>query len=819
MTNLVTKAQCSFTDRYALKKRKTINISEFEFRNYNEDTDFNVINQWLSLSYSKYWGMNDLSTKARKAELKNTDHKFGLVGIKHGKILFYTELYHPEKDEIGGHYPVHEGDCGMHLIIAPVDIPEHGLSQKVITAISSLILEHLSFTRLVVEPDINNEKVHRLNHSVGIEYSQIVPLISKTAKLGFATKYQFLQSQGKVSPMKNSNKKPSLSLATSHLTAEYWQKANQHLIAKMITELSHEQIITPQKLDDESNTEVASWHITFNLDSGTSEYLFRARQYQLDHLLVEPQSICCTKDDKPQPLDAISFILSCRHLLEITDALLPTYLEEITSTLYSKAYKLMHQHKTADQLATASYQEIEAAMTEGHPVFIANNGRIGFDMLDHVEFSPESGQPLNLQWIAVLREKTSFAAIESLNYDTLIFDELGESQLNAFNQQLSLLGLEPSHYYLMPIHPWQWREKVSRIFAADIANQYLVPLGTTEDKYQAQQSIRTFFNLSSPEKCYVKTALSILNMGFMRGLSPYYMSRTPAINTFIANLIEDDPYFTKKQFFVLKEIAAIGYHHDYYEQATQTDSPYKKMLSSLWRESPYAPDQHGNVLVKKQQKLMTMAALLHIDDQGKSLISALMADSPLSDHQWLKQYMDLYLHPLLHSFFAYDLVFMPHGENLILVLEDNVPVKIIMKDIGEEVAILNGEKTLPSDMTCLAVELEEPMKLNYILLDIFDCIFRFIAPLLDQQTEVSESDFWEIVSNSVKDYQQEHPQFNAKYQRYDLYCSTFARTCLNRIQLNNNQQMIDLEDREKNLRFAEDIANPLALFAETHRIT
>ena len=90
--------------------------------------------------------------------------------------------------------------------------------------------------------------------------------------------------------------------------------------------------------------------------------------------------------------------------------------------------------------------------------------------------------------------------------------------------------------------------------------------------------------------------------------------------------------------------------------------------------------------------------------------------------------------------------------------------------------------------------------------------------MLEQQTQVSESDFWEIVADSVKDFQQEHPQFDAKYQRYDLYCSSFARTCLNRIQLNNNQQMIDLEDREKNLRFAEDIANPLALFAKTHRI-
>ncbi len=100
-----------------------------------------------------------------------------------------------------------------------------------------------------------------------------------------------------------------------------------------------------------------------------------------------------------------------------------------------------------------------------------------------------------------------------------------------------------------------------------------------------QQSIRTFFNLSQPKRCYVKTALSILNMGFMRGLSPYYMSRTPEINAFVAELIDSDPLFAKQRFVLLREIAAIGYHHRYYEQALEKDTPYKKMLSALWRES------------------------------------------------------------------------------------------------------------------------------------------------------------------------------------------------------------------------------------------
>ena len=73
-----------------------------------------------------------------------------------------------------------------------------------------------------------------------------------------------------------------------------------------------------------------------------------------------------------------------------------------------------------------------------------------------------------------------------------------------------------------------------------MAQRRLVWLGPGDDEYLAQQSIRTFFNTTAPTKHYVKTALSVLNMGFMRGLSAAYMEATPAINDWLADLIARD---------------------------------------------------------------------------------------------------------------------------------------------------------------------------------------------------------------------------------------------------------------------------------------
>ncbi|CAM5499310.1 hypothetical protein SBADM41S_01436 [Streptomyces badius] len=112
-------------------------------------------------------------------------------------------------------------------------------------------------------------------------------------------------------------------------------------------------------------------------------------------------------------------------------------------------------------------------------------------------------------------------------------------------------------------------------------------LGEGKDGYLAQQSIRTFFNADHPEKHYVKTALSVLNMGFMRGLSAAYMEATPAINDWLAGLIERDDLLRGARFSIIRERLLIGYRHRaVLEAATAKGSPYRKMLAALWRESP-----------------------------------------------------------------------------------------------------------------------------------------------------------------------------------------------------------------------------------------
>ena len=281
---------------------------------------------------------------------------------------------------------------------------------------------------------------------------------------------------------------------------------------------------------------------------------------------------------------------------------------------------------------------------------------------------------------------------------------------------------------------------------------------------------------------------------------------TPAINAYLDQLISSDPVLREYGFSILREVASVGYRNRYYEAALETDSPYKKMLSALWRESP------GSRL-KSGERLMTMAALLHVDPQGQALLPELIRRSGLAPRAWMRRYMDAFLRPLMHCFYAHHLVFMPHGENLILVLDGHVPVRAIMKDIAEESAILDKDAQMPPGLERLAVDVPEDYKILGIFIDVFDGVFRHMSQILEENQCMSETEFWRGVAESVIDYQHAHPELAERFARYDFFAPSFLHSCLNRLQLKNNLQMVDLANPAGSLIMAEPLANPVAPFA------
>lgn len=583
----------------------------------------------------------------------------------------------------------------------------------------------------------------------------------------------------------------------AHLTPEHWARANRLLTRKAIAEFSHERLLTPKQQPD--------GRYAVHSDDGSVAYRFEARHLTLDHWLIDAATLTRERAGEPLPLDALDLVLEFRSSLNLSDEILPVYLEEIGSTLASAAYRLAHRTHSAPELAAADFQTIEAGMFEGHPCFVANNGRLGFDSAEYHAYAPETGAPVHLTWLAARRDRATFTACADLDYETLIAGELSAAERATLAERMAAQGLDLDDYYLLPTHPWQWQNKISVTFAAEVAQRHLVYLGTSQDSYRAQQSIRTFFNQDHPEKHYVKTALSVLNMGFVRGLSARYMRVTPAINDWLRELLDGDEVLARHGFGILREHAAIGYHHRHFEEAASKNSSYLKMLAALWRESPLPALAPG-------QRLATMASLLHAEPEGPSFVGALIRESGLPAERWLRRYVDAYLVPLVHCAYAHDLMFMPHGENVILVLENGVPVRILMKDLAEEIALLNEDAEVPRDVE--RVRFPTPREDIWpltVFTDVFDCVFRFLNSILVNDGLLDEETFWRTVAEAVLDYQASAPELAEKFRRYDLFAAGFHRVCLNRLQLRNNQQMVNLENPDEDeSHLVGQLDNPLA---------
>ena len=820
------------------------------------DRDAARIHEWLTHPRAHYWMLTDLDEAEIRTYLeriRDSADDAGWVGSVDGIDCFYVETYTPDSLIPQNVLATEPGDIGMHLLVAPPAGPAvHGLTDRIMAAVIDFCLKPSDrggrgAERVVVEPDARNDAIIEKNRAAGFtpiteatimmgeieklalvsvctradfEASALAPFVTAGARASLVAENGESDSDQRSNGPRSSRRAATPPAPYAHLNSDAFAVVQRHLVAKALSEFAHERLIHPVSVGAgggaaangnahadggaaSANFEGQTWEL--NID-GASRYTFTARVLPLEHWVIDETSITRWRDGTEVPLDAQELVVELQDALSIPEDLISTYLEELASTLAGAAFKLEDaragRRPDARTLADADFQTTEAAMTEGHPGFLANNGRIGFGLSDFRKWAPENGELNRIEWVAVRRELSHLSLGDGLDEESHLGEAISEAERDLFGSRIRAAGQDPADFHLMPIHPWQADHRLAITFAADIARGDLLPLGEGLDKHQAQQSLRTFFNHSRIGAPYVKVALAVQNMGFLRGLSPKYMRDTPAINDWVAGLVGPDPTFAEAGFRVLRERAALGYTGDVYHQTKETN-PHRKMLAALWRENPVSRIEPG-------PKLITMAALLHRDHQGVSLAGELISASGLSAAAWLRSYLRAYLKPLVHALLAHDLVFMPHGENLILVLDEHVVTGAFMKDIGEEVAVL-GHRELPADVERIRAVVSGEEKALSVFTDIFDGVLRHLSGILDADGLLPADRFWAIVAETLDEYEAEHPDAARGVSGdVDLRADHFAHSCLNRLQLKNTKQMVDIGNQAESLLYAGTMPNPVA---------
>ena len=117
-------------------------------------------------------------------------------------------------------------------------------------------------------------------------------------------------------------------------------------------------------------------------------------------------------------------------------------------------------------------------MTEGHPGFVANNGRIGLGADDYAAYAPETGADVRLHWVAVRRDEAQLSLSDGRTRGaSTTLAELGEDVLADFEKRLRTSDSTRSTTSTCPCTRGSGRNRLAITFAPDVARQALVSLG------------------------------------------------------------------------------------------------------------------------------------------------------------------------------------------------------------------------------------------------------------------------------------------------------------------------------------------------------
>ncbi|MFJ8077477.1 IucA/IucC family protein [Streptomyces sp. NPDC096176] len=582
----------------------------------------------------------------------------------------------------------------------------------------------------------------------------------------------------------------------------------------MLGEFAYEEIIEPVRVPaptDSSASEPNTVHAgaaaqgdlyTLRIDD-TGVLTFRARRGAYGSWRIAPDSVECEGHRFTDPL---AFLARARELLGLDGATLGHLLREMSLTLTADT-RLADTALTTPQLADLGYADIEGHQT-GHPWLVLNKGRIGFSATDTAQWAPEARRPARLPWIAVSAGLAAYRGVPGLaDAEDLYGRELDAPTREAFDAVLRDSGLDPAAYLYLPVHPWQWDEVLLPLYAPAVARGEIVPLPTDGDLRLPQQSIRTFVNVDRPERHTVKLPLSILNTLVWRGLPTERTLAAPAVTSWVHSLRDADPFLRDQcRVILLGEVASVTVEHPLYDRLPEVPYQYRELLGAIWRE-PLQPRLDAG------ERARTLASLLHTDPQGRAFTAELVSRSGLSPTVWLQRLFAALLPPLLHFLYRYGTVFSPHGENAIVVFDDHdVPVRLAIKDFVDDVNVsaqsLPEHASMPDDVRRVLLTEEPDFLTQFIHSGLFVGVFRYLAPLCDEQLDVPEEQFFSLVRAEILRHQARFPELKERYETFDLLTPRIERLCLNR----NRLHLDGYRDRPERPHAAVHgtVPNPLA---------
>ncbi|MET9684676.1 GNAT family N-acetyltransferase [Streptomyces coeruleorubidus] len=152
-----------YASRTAVHEQVTDDFGTVRVLPLDPEADAGTVHRWVSEDRAAFWGMTGL-TERQVAEIYahmdtlTTHHAF--LVVRDGEPVALLQTYEPGADRVSECYDVRPGDIGVHLLAAPAGPggARPGWTARLVTAVARYVLLGLDRRRIVVDPDVRNEK-------------------------------------------------------------------------------------------------------------------------------------------------------------------------------------------------------------------------------------------------------------------------------------------------------------------------------------------------------------------------------------------------------------------------------------------------------------------------------------------------------------------------------------------------------------------------------------------------------------------------------------------------------------------------------------
>lgn len=316
-----------------------------------------------------------------------------------------------------------------------------------------------------------------------------------------------------------------------------------------------------------------------------------------------------------------------------------------------------------------SFINTEQALVFGHHLHPTPKSRQGFSERELFTYSPELKGNFSLYYFRAHQSITLEGSGLSQTATALIKSDL--IQDTTVDEEFKQKYCQEDKYSLLPIHPWEANYLLSKPEVKELINRGLLQdLGEIGKAYQPTTSIRTVYH---PQSAFMlKLSLNVKITNSLRINLYKELERSVEVYRILSGKIGNELQEKYPNCNIIRDPAYI---------TIQIDGEPINGFSTILRENPFLhhPETDATCLISLcQDSIFGDGSRL-----GKIIQQLAQQESRSTEEvslEWFRDYLKVYLEPILWLYFTYGIGLEAHQQNSILQLENGYPKRFFYRD-------------------------------------------------------------------------------------------------------------------------------------------